>query len=219
MLWPWKTHNAQLPDQPCQNCQNHQGNRIETADEDQGREHHQVIPVEDPAGGAAAVFHHQTEGAPDQHADQVAYIEKYGDQKKSGLSKNPGEIKNADGSNQGPPDDENFISGLCCVDDIAVKGFVIDFILHGPEAAGPELLGAQRHLIPDGDDLLDHIHNPQQPKNMEKRKTGEKVQAVQNPEGFGGSVSSCAAKQKNKDTADQPDKVSLSCFGHEKAPV
>ena len=44
-----------------------------------------MIPVEDAAGGAAPGFHQQPEGTPDQHTDQIAYIEADADHKQTCL--------------------------------------------------------------------------------------------------------------------------------------
>jgi len=45
-----------------------------------------MIPVKDPAGGASAVVHDQPERTPDQHADQVAYVEQDTDHKQVRLA-------------------------------------------------------------------------------------------------------------------------------------
>lgn len=45
-----------------------------------------MIPIKDPAGSAAAVVHDQPEWAPDQYADQVAYVEQDTDHKQARLA-------------------------------------------------------------------------------------------------------------------------------------
>ena len=73
-------HHTQLPDHPGRKCHQQQRPGVESRYECQRNKHHQVIPVEDPASRTAAVAHDKSERAPDQHADQITYIEKYGDQ-------------------------------------------------------------------------------------------------------------------------------------------
>lgn len=90
-------HHAQLPHQPGHGGHGDQGAGIKSTHEDQGGEHHQVIPVEDPAGGAAAVFQDQAEGTPDQDADQIAHIEEHGDHEQVGLVQHAGVVQHPDG--------------------------------------------------------------------------------------------------------------------------
>ena len=63
-----------------------------------------MIPIEDPAGGAASVFQDQTEGTPDQDADQIADVEKYGDHEQVGLVQYAGIVQRPDGRNQQAPE-------------------------------------------------------------------------------------------------------------------
>ena len=61
----------------------------------QGRKHHNMVPVENPAGCAAAVFHKPNpEGTPEKNADKVADVERNGKKQKHIFSDNAGEIKN-----------------------------------------------------------------------------------------------------------------------------
>ena len=96
-----------FPEEEGQGGRHRQAQTLEAAQEEQGREHHQVVPVEDPAGGAAAVAHHQPEGTPDQHADQVADVEKYGNEEQNRLAEQPPVPAKADDRQQGAPDREN----------------------------------------------------------------------------------------------------------------
>ena len=68
-------HHTQLPNDPDDHRHGEQRQGVKTHHEHHGGKHHQVIPVKDPAGGAAFVAHHQSEGTPDQYADQIAHIE------------------------------------------------------------------------------------------------------------------------------------------------
>ena len=132
----------QLPDEPGNNRHDKQRYGVKTAHENNGREHHQMVPVEDPAGGAAAVAHDQTEGAPDQHSDQIADIKAYADEEKSGFVDDSVEIENSDYSNQGAPEDKYLVCSLGGGLDIAAQGIPVDFLPNGPEAVGKDLLGA-----------------------------------------------------------------------------
>ena len=62
-------HHTQLPQYPHSEAEQHQRSWEEAVYEHHGREHHQMIPVEYPAGGAAAGLHQQSERTPYQHAD------------------------------------------------------------------------------------------------------------------------------------------------------
>ena len=76
---------AKLPDQQYNERANKKGKSKEAGNKHKGRKHHEVIPVENTAGGAAAVFHKDdAEGAPEQYADQVTKIKHGRDQKKNG---------------------------------------------------------------------------------------------------------------------------------------
>jgi len=67
--------NAQFPDQEDGNGQSKKTPGVEAFYKEQRREHHQMIPVEDAACGAAAVLHQQTKRTPDQHTDEITHIE------------------------------------------------------------------------------------------------------------------------------------------------
>ena len=70
-------HNAKLPHKPCGNGHNNQAHGKKATHKNQGREHHQMIPVKDPAGRTAPCLHHQSERTPNQNADQIADIKRY----------------------------------------------------------------------------------------------------------------------------------------------
>ena len=72
--------DAQFPQAPPHDGQCQQGQSIDAADEQHRGEHHQVIPVKNAAGGATASAHHQAEGTPNQHANQIADIECHADE-------------------------------------------------------------------------------------------------------------------------------------------
>ena len=142
-----------------------------------------MVPVEDAAGGAAAVAHHQTEGAPHQHADQIADIEADGAHEQAQLADDAAEVQAADGQDQGGPDQEDLVGRLGGGDDVIPQGLVIDFFQNGLEAVGEELHGAQGQLVADGQDLMDHIHHPKEPQQVVHRPAPEEVQPLQDGEG------------------------------------
>ena len=56
-------------------CKPGQTPGIDARHEQKRREHHKVIPVEDAAGGTAAVFHHpHAKRAPEQDTDQITHV-------------------------------------------------------------------------------------------------------------------------------------------------
>lgn len=127
-----------------------------------------MIPVEDPAGGAAAGFHQKPERTPDQHADQVAYIKAHADHKQPHLADDSGPIEDADRCYQRTPQQENLICSLGRCQDIASQCFVIDFIPNRLKEIGKQFHRSQRQFVFNGDDLQDHICNPNQPKDMQQ---------------------------------------------------
>ena len=80
-----------------------------SGNENDGGKHHHVVPVENPAGGAAAVFHKpDPERTPEKNADKVADIESDGKNKKHVLADNSAEIKRADYGDKREPDKADF---------------------------------------------------------------------------------------------------------------
>ncbi len=97
-----------------------------------GRKHHHVVPVEDAAGCAAAVFHKPyPERTPEKNADKIAYIKRNGKNKKHVSADNSGEIESAHSSNEQKPDDSDFKGVAVAFFDIREKifeaAYVFDF--------------------------------------------------------------------------------------------
>ena len=67
--------NRNLPHKPHKQRQPKQAQSIESAHEDQGAEHHQMVPIENTAGGTAAGFKNQPKRTPYKHTDQIAHVE------------------------------------------------------------------------------------------------------------------------------------------------
>lgn len=172
-------HHAKFPHQPGGEGQRHQAEGIEAPGKNQGRKHHQVVPVEDAAGGAAAVFHDKPEGAPDQHTDQITDIEHHRDHKKAGPVQPAGKIQAADGGDKQAPEQEHLVGRLGGGNDILAQGLIVDFFPDGPEAVGKKFLGAQGHLVPDGHDLQKHIGYPNRPQQVQGGGEAEKVHPLQ----------------------------------------
>ena len=70
----------------------------------QGRKHHHMVPVENAAGGAAAVFHEpHPERAPEKHANKVANVKSHREKKKNVAVDYSGKIKCANRSTKNTP--------------------------------------------------------------------------------------------------------------------
>ena len=97
-----------------------------SGNENDGGKHHHVVPVENPAGGAAAVFHEpDPERTPEKNADKVADIESDGKNKKHVLADNSAEIKRADYGNKREPDKADFDCIAVAFFDIGKKIFKV----------------------------------------------------------------------------------------------
>ena len=129
-------HHTQFPYQPGCKSREHQAHAIKAPHEDQRREHHQMVPVENPAGGAAPGFHHQPKGAPDQHTDQIAHIKGNRDQKQQWLVQHTSVIEYAEHCQQTAPEQKDLIGRLGGGDNVFPESLLIDFLPNGPEAAG-----------------------------------------------------------------------------------
>ena len=91
-----------------------------------GRKHHHVVPVKNPAGGAAAVFHKpNAERAPEKNADKVADVKSDGKNKKHVSSDNSAEIKRADCGDKREPDKADLNSVAVAFFDIGKKIFKV----------------------------------------------------------------------------------------------
>ena len=98
----------------------------ETGNKNNGREHHHVVPVENSAGGAAAVFHEPyPERAPEKNADKVADIKSNGQEQKNSASDDSGEINRADCGGEQKPDYADFDGIAVAFFDICKKVFEI----------------------------------------------------------------------------------------------
>ena len=178
-----------------------------------------MIPVENAAGGAAAGAHEQPEGAPDQHADQVAHIEQRGDQKQLRPPQDAAVVQRADDGQTGAPDQEDLVGGFGGGDDVVAQRLVVDPVADGLEAAGEELHGAQGELVLDGHDLLDGIHSPNQPQQVQPARLPEEAPALQNTKFLRTEGIQHKAQRQHDAPADEPEDISLSRFGHRKSPL
>ena len=90
-----------------------------------------MIPVENAAGGAAAGLHHQTEGTPDQHADEITDIEENRDQEKTDPAIETASVPNANGSSKEDPENRNLIGSFGGADDVLLLCHLFSFIEWG----------------------------------------------------------------------------------------
>ena len=204
--------HAQLPNQPGKNRHDHQRYGIKSSHKNQRGEHHQVIPVENAAGGAAFVLHDQPEGTPDQNADQVTDIEADGDHKEPQFADHVRIIQYADQGDQGDPEQHDLVCGFCGGYDVVFQGLGIDLFADGTETVGKKFLRTQGHFVFYGNDLLNHIRDPDDPQKMQGGESREKVSAFQNIKYLRRDKAHQQAQDENCGPTDQADKVSLSCF-------
>ena len=102
-----------------------------TGNENNGGKHHHVVPVENSAGGTAAVFHKpDPERTPEKNADKVADIESDGKNKKHVSSDNSGEIKCADGGDKREPDKTDFNGVAVAFFNIGKKVFKVSDVFY-----------------------------------------------------------------------------------------
>ena len=101
-----------------------------SGNENDRRKHHHMVPVENSAGRAAAVFHEpDTERTPEKHADKIADIESDGKNKKHISSDYSGEIKNSDHRDKRKPDKTDSDGIHIAFFDICKKIFKIADVL------------------------------------------------------------------------------------------
>ena len=98
----------------------------ETGNKNNGREHHHVVPVENSAGGAAAVFHKpDSERTPEKNADKVANIKSNRENKKHVSADDSGEIKNSKNRSERKPCKTDFNGVAVAFFNICKKIFKI----------------------------------------------------------------------------------------------
>ena len=79
---------------------------------------------------------------------------------------------------------------------------------------GKQLLGAQGKLVFDGNDLEEHIHDPNDPQQMQGREGLKELESVQHCKRLGMKQIKEGADDENQTAPDQPGYVDLSCPGH-----
>ena len=95
--------NAVFPNEPCDKRCKEKREGEKSAHKGKGREHHQVVPVEDAAGGAAAGVHHQPKRAPDENTYQIANIKENRNEQKSDFADKFCTIDSADSEGEQKP--------------------------------------------------------------------------------------------------------------------
>ena len=170
-----------FPDHKHQQGQKKEAQGEKARREDEGTEHHQVVPIEDAAGSAAAVFQKEDpERAEEEHTDQVAYIKAYTEQKKLCLSQHPRTVEQTDRQSEEQPQQKDRSGGLVALADERAQGRPVRSTPGRDTAAGELLLGTERHMPAQGEQLEDHVARPDQPEQVEHGKTAEKGRPVQN---------------------------------------
>ena len=211
--------HAQFPHDPCDHRQAEQGKSVKAAHKDHGGEHHQMVPVEDAAGGAAAGLHHQPERAPDQYTDEIAHVEDHADHKQTNFPDDAREIQKSDHRQQDAPQGKDFISGLGGGGNIFLQGLNVYFFTNGAKTVRKEFLRTQGQAVFDGNDLKDHVRHPDQPKQMKHGKSGKEPESLQNIKDLRTNKARKPAKEQDHGSAHQFPYVSFPRFGHKRTPV
>ena len=138
-----------------------------------------MVPVENTAGRTAFVFHYKAERTPNKNANQVAHVEKYRYHKQPEFVDYAGVIQNTDNRNQKNPDKHNLVCRLGCCNDVFFQFFVIYLFSDWAKTVGKQLLRTERNLVLYGDNLQNHIHNPNKPQEMKNGQFFKKIISVQ----------------------------------------
>lgn len=204
-------HDAQLPDQPGRYCHDDQRDGVEAAHEDKRREHHEMVPVEDAAGGAAAVLHDEPEGAPDEHADEVADVEQHRDHEERRPVYDAEAVQQPYRRDEQAPEDEHLVRGAGGGRYIVPQRLVIYLLADRSEAVCKELLRAERHLVLYGHYLQKHVCGPNHPEQVQRREAAEKIVPLQHVEGLRAEDPKADAGDENQTAPYQSCDISLSC--------
>ena len=172
-------HDAQLPDEPHRKGHQDQRLRKETAHRQHRCEHHEVIPVEDPARRAAPVVQDQPERTPDQHADQIAHVERHGDQEQDPVIDDICLPQHDERNDPGRKDDKDLVGRFGRLNDVLAQVDVVDRLFDGAESHLEQLLRTERQPRAHGNQLQQHIKDPQPPQQMEHREMFEEIPAFQ----------------------------------------
>ena len=106
-----------------------------------GRKHHHVVPVKNPAGGAAAVFHKpNAERTPEKNADKVANIKSDGKNKKHVSADYSGKIKRSNNGDKRKPDKTDFKGVTVAFFNISKKIFEVSDVF---DFSGNKILKAE----------------------------------------------------------------------------
>ena len=172
-----------FPDYKNDNCAGTKAPCEKSGNKNKGREHHHMVPVKNPAGCAAAVFHKPySERAPEKNADKVTDIKSNGEKKKHVSSDDSGKIENTNNGTKSKPCKTDFYG-------IAVAFFyvfhkvlnVTDVFYFGRDKIlDAEFCGTDGQKFSAGENLEKHIIKPDKPKDMKNGKTFKKVPTAHN---------------------------------------
>ena len=125
-----------------------------------------MIPVEYPASGAAPGLHHEPEGAPNKYADEITYIEENRDHKKPSFVDKTSIVQGSNRCDQQAPKYKYFIHCFGGPGNVAFECFIIELFPNGAKTIGKQLLRTQGDFVLNGNDLQNHIHDPNKPQQM-----------------------------------------------------
>lgn len=140
----------------------------EAVDKEQGGEHHEMVPIEDTAGCATAIAHHQAERAPNQYADQVADVEDDRAKEERGIAEHGFVMQPAKQRGQHRPKQEDAAGGAGGADDVGFERLAVDLFQDGTKMLLKELQGADGKILLNRKNLREHIEHPDPPEQMQK---------------------------------------------------
>ena len=132
--------DTQLPNAPCEEGQDKEGCGVKSTDKSERGEHHEMVPVKNAAGGAAAGLHQKPERAPDEYADEVADVEGHGAEEERDFTDTACEVQNSEHTDERTPQKHDLISALGGICGVAPQCFGVDLFPDGAEAVFKQLL-------------------------------------------------------------------------------
>ena len=177
----------------------------ETGNKNDRRKHHHMVPVENTACGAAAVFHKpNSERAPEKNADKVADIKSYRKEKKNSASDDSGKIDHSDCGSEQKPDKAYFQGITVAFFDICQKIFEIAdiFYLMGDKILDAEFRRTEGEIFSARKNLEKHVKNPDEPYEMEEGNLIEEIPAEHDVILFRHKKKQSSGNQQNR-TAEQ----------------
>ena len=173
---------------------------VGSPDEEQGSEHHGIVPVVDPAGAAAFVFQEPgLEGTEEENADHIADSVGAADQDHDAHVEHAGHVQHAENAVEADPQQGH--------QHRAVVVLHVDLRLPGLDVIPGELLLAAGAFQPGGEKSQDHLHHVHDPDHGENN--GQFIQMDGNAFIVGKAVGDIkgGCGQEENGTVHQSDKV------------